>query len=128
MPQKDVLVKVTPVNAGNKFRLRFQGSTSGRYQLKNISIAKMNIPGTPSYNISINGTSGETFIEFPQGDHQWTDWIDAPIEANTPYLVYFKYHGSYDWYTYWTTSTTNSWVNGTGENRVYNIDLMEVEN
>ena len=134
LPQKDVYVKVTPVNAGNKFRLRFQGSTSGRYQLKDIRIAKMNISGTqpqtfgPWYTISINGTSGQTFFEFPQSDHQWTDWIDAPIEANTPYLVYFKYHHSRDWYTYWTTSTTNSWVNGTGENRVYNIDLMEVEN
>ena len=134
MPQKDVYVKVTPVNAGNKFRLRFQGSTSGRYQLKDIRIGKMYIHGTqphtlsPWYTISINGISGQTFFEFPQGDHQWTDWIDAPIEANTPYLVYFKYHHSRDWYTYWTTSTTNSWVNGTGENRVYNIDLMEVEN
>ena len=134
MPQKDVYVKVTPVNAGNKFRLRFQGSSSGRYQLKDIRIGKMYIPGTqphtlsPWYTISINGTSGQTFFEFPQSDHQWTDWIDAPIEANTPYLVYFKYHHSRDWYTYWTTSTTNSWVNGSGENRVYNIDLMEVEN
>ena len=134
MPHKDVYVKVTPVNAGNKFRLRFQGSSSGGYMLKDIRIAKMYIHGTqphtlsPWYTISINGISGQTFFQFPQNDHQWTDWIDAPIEANTPYLVYFKYHGSYDWYTYWTTSTTNSWVNGTGENRVYNIDLMEVEN
>ena len=134
MPNHEVYVKVTPVNAGNKFRLRFQGG-SGNYEIKDIRIAKY-IPGRdsalfsnfdPWYTISVDGASGETFVSIPANGQKWTDWINAPIEANTPYLVYFKYHASRDYYSYWTTSTTNSWVNGSEENRVYNIDLMEVK-